>query len=308
MIKSINLFFSCSLIGCLVSLNCFASGLASGEVQLVFTSAIEVSPRSEISMYDIVEAKNLNEEMISELKEITITENKSNILYKSELAKMLRTVKARFVLPAEMKILRSQSPISRMEVERKIKNKIYSQCIDCEVQVQVSSVPNKMESDWALDLNIDLSKNTVMVPVFATKNTDIKGWIVAQVKRYQNVPVLNKSVKYGEVLTEEMFVIEKRQIMNSRDVIKKFESISGMQAARFLNAGQVIQLADIKKEQVLKKGQMVKAMVGGADFEVAISAEAQESGSIGDVVKIKNLDSQKVFGAKIVDRGTVRIE
>ncbi|MEK6628582.1 MAG: flagellar basal body P-ring formation chaperone FlgA [Bdellovibrionota bacterium] len=284
------------------------SCLASGEIQLVFPSAVEVSPRTEISMYDIVEAKNLNEEMISELKEITVKENKSNTLHKSELAKMLRTVKARFVLPAEMKILRSQSSISRMEVERKIKNKIYSLCAGCEVQVQISSVPNKMESDWTLDLNIDLSKNTVMVPVFATKNTDVKGWIVAEIKRYQNVPVLSKSVKIGEILTEEMFAIEKRQLINSNDVIKKIELISGLQAARFLNAGQVILFADVKKEQVLKKGQMVKAMVGGIDFEVAISAEAQESGSVGDVVKIKNLDSQKVFGAKIMDRGTVRIE
>lgn len=281
---------------------------AAAEVELVISSAVEVSPRSEISIYDIVEAKNINEEIIADLKEIVLKENKANILYKAELAKMLRSVKAHFVLPVELKIIRSRGSISRMEVERKIKNKIYSQCANCNVQVQISSVPNNMDSDWSMDLNIDLTKNTVMIPVYATKNIDSKGLIIAEIKRYQNVPVLNKSVKTGEVLTEDMITFEKRQMMNIRETVQKVESIIGMQATRYLNAGQVIQYSDLKKEVILKKGQMVKAMVGGADFEVTISGEAQESGAVGDVVRIKNIDSQKVFAAKIIDRGIVRIE
>ena len=281
------------------------SSFAFRDVELVIPSAVEVSPRSEISMYDIVEAKNINDEIVSDLKQIIL---KEDTLQKADLAKMLRTVKARFVLPVELKILRSRGAISRMEVERKIKNKIYSQCSLCNVQVQISSVPTNMESDWSLDLNIDLNKNTVMIPVFATKNVDTKGWIIAEIKRYQNVPVLNKSVKIGDVLTEDMVTIEYRQMMNVRDNVQKVEAIIGMQAVRFLSAGQILQYSDLRKETVLKKGQIVRAMFGAADFEVAISAEAQESGSIGDVVKIKNLDSQKVFAAKVVERGLVRIE
>jgi|GEM_PF-3621960 len=302
-------FYTPLLFCCVFSTGGFALDFETKpEAELIFSSAVEVSPRTEVSMYDIVEAKNLNDEIISDLKKIIIKENQSNILYKSELAKMLRTLKARFVLPVELKIIRSRSAISRMEVERKIKNKINSLCTSCDVYVQVSSVPNAMESDWTLDLNIDLSKSTVVVPIFATKNTRMKGWIIAEIKKYENVPVLNKSVKMGEVLTEEMFSFEKRQILNLRDVVLNINALSGMQAARFLNTGQIIQFSDIKKEQVLKKGQMVKAMFGGLDFEVAISAEAQEAGSIGEVVKIKNLDSQKIFAAKVVDRGLVRIE
>lgn len=285
----------------LFSVSCFASR----DVELVIPSAVEVSPRSEISMYDIVEAKNINDEIVSDLKQIII---KEDTLQKADLAKMLRAVKARFVLPVELKILRSRGTISRMEVERKIKNKIYSQCSLCNVQVQISSVPTNMESDWSLDLNIDLNKNTVMIPVFATKNIDTKGWIIAEIKRYQNVPVLNKSVKIGDVLTEDMVTIEYRQMMNVRDNVQKIEAVIGMQAVRFLNAGQILQYSDLRKETVLKKGQIVRAMFGAVDFEIAISAEAQESGSIGDVVKIKNLDSQKVFAAKVVERGIVRIE
>lgn len=295
MIKFLVLFF--------ISVSCFASG----EVELTFPSAVEVSPRSEITMYDLVEAKNLSEDVMADLKEIVI-ETKGNVLSKMELAKLLRPIKARFVLPGELKILKSHSAISRMEVERKIKNKLYSICSVCDVQVLISSVPQNLDSDWVMDLNIDMTKNTVMIPVFAIKNSSTKGWIVAEIKRYQKVPVLNQSVKIGDVLKNEMFTVEKRQMINVRDTIQSVESLMGMQAVHFLNAGQMVQFADVKKEMVLKKGQMVKAIAGTNAFEVAMTAEAQESGSVGDFVKVKNPDSQKVFAAKIIERGVVRIE
>ncbi|AGH94785.1 flagellar basal body P-ring formation chaperone FlgA [Pseudobdellovibrio exovorus] len=281
---------------------------ATTEPEITIPSTVEVSPRQQISLNDVVEARNLDEGTMKSLQEIVIETDKQNGISKTELARLLRSVKARFILPSELKVIRSRGAISRMEVERKIKNKIYSDCNDCEVQIQIASVPTHIQSDWAMDLNIDMSKNNVMIPVYSTSNTAQKGWIIADIKRYQNVPVLRHSVKIGDVLTEDMFVTEKRQLMHTRDTVQSVEAVVGMQANRFISAGQLLRYSDVKKEQVLRRGQMVKAMFGGPDFEVMISAEAQEAGAIGDVVKIKNMDSQKVFAARIVERGLVRIE
>lgn len=283
--------------------------LAYAEVEITVPSTVEVSPRSEISMYDVVETKNLDDSTLKQLQEIIIADKaETTLLRKMDLARHLRSVKAKFILPNELKIIRSRGQISRLEVERKIKNKIDSECSGCEVQVMIANVPQNFESDWALDLNIDLNKKNVMIPVYSVGNSSQKGWIAVEIKRYQKVPVLNQPLKVGDVVTPEMLVFEKRELVNMRNTFMSLESLEGMQAVRFLNAGQVVQFGDVKKETVLKKGQMVKAVFGSSSFEVAISAEAQEGGSVGDVVKIKNLDSQKVFAAKIVERGVVRIE
>jgi flagella basal body P-ring formation protein FlgA len=292
------------ILAFILSIKCFAAG----EVELVIPSTVEVSPRAQLSIYDITEAKNLTDDVMSSLQDILIPDDKMKGMTKTELAHLLHSVKARFVLPNELKILKSTAAVSRMEVERKIKNKIHSECSNCDVQVLISNVPQNIESDWAMDLNIDLSKKNVMIPVYGTKNSGAKGWIAAEIKRYQNVPVLNRSAKVGDVLTEDMLVLEKREVVNVRDTYMSVASLLGMQATRFLNAGQVVQFNDVKKEQLVKKGQMVKAVFGTNAFEVAISAEVQEGGSAGDVVKVKNLDSQKVFAAKIIERGVVRIE
>lgn len=279
--------------------------LAAG-AEITIPSVVEVSPRSSISLFDIVETKSMTDELAAELMSRPIHANA--VMNKSEIARMVRGIKARFVLPSELKIIRSQSSVSRMEVERKIRNKIYSQCVDCEVNVQVSSVPVRMSADWTMDLNLDLTKNSLMIPIFAERDSDAKAWVVAQIRRYQEVPVLNRSVKIGEVLTEDMLSYEKRQLINQRDTVLKSSAVVGMQAARFLSAGQLIQNSDLKREQVLRRGQIVKAVFGNERFEVAITAEAQESAAVGDVVKVKNLDSQKVFAGKVIDRGLVRIE
>ena len=288
---------------------CLFSFGVQANPEITIASTIEVSPRTSVSAFDVVEAKNMTDSIAEDLKVVVLSaEGKSETVSKTDLAKLLRGVKARFVLPSEMKLLRSRNAISRMEVERKVKNKIYSDCSSCEVQVVVSNIPQNLSSDWELDLNIDLTKKTVMIPIYSVSNTSLKNWIVAEIKRYQKVPVLNQSVKFGEVLSPEMFTIEKREINNVRNTFQNLEALEGMQASRFLNAGQLVQFGDVKREQVLKKGQMVKAIVGNNSFEVVISAEAQEAGSVGEVVKVKNLDSQRVFAGKVIERGVVRIE
>jgi flagella basal body P-ring formation protein FlgA len=288
---------------------CLFSFGVQANPEITIASTIEVSPRASINAFDVVEAKNMTDSVAEELKEVVLsTEGKNETLTKVALAKLLRGVKARFVLPSEMKLLRSRSAISRMEVERKVKNKIYADCNACEVQVVVSNIPQNLSSDWELDLNIDLTKKTVMIPIYSASNTSLKNWIVAEIKRYQKVPVLNQSVKFGEVLSPEMFTVEKREISNVRNTFQNLEALEVMQASRFLNAGQLVQYGDVKREQVLKRGQMVKAIVGNNSFEVVISAEAQEAGSVGEIIKVKNLDSQRVFAGKIIERGVVRIE
>ncbi len=276
--------------------------------ELTFSSATEVSPRSVLTAFDIVEAKNLNDETASELKQIVVGDEKTSRIVSSELARQLRHLKAKFMLPTEVKIMRSSSQVSRMEVERKIRNQLQMHCSECEIRIQISSVPSQLASDWNLDLNIDLNKSTLLIPIFSVSQPDRKGWVSAEVKRYQQIPVLNRALKTSDVITQDVLSLEKRFVSSIREVVLNTESLVGMQVVRYMNAGQSFLFSDLKKENVVQRGQIIKAMMGNDTFEVSISAQVEESGAIGDVIKVKNLDSQKVFSAKVIERGLVRIE
>lgn len=301
-----NLFKILSLI-LIVSLGLQAQAqVRVGEI--VISSATEISPREVITAYDIVETKNVSREILDRLKNIVVATQKSATITKNELIKKLRMVDSYFMFPSEVKLLRSKQSISRMEVERKIKNHLLSSCHKCDFKININSVPKWVTSDWEMDLNVDLNKKTVMVPVYSTSAPDKKGWITAEIKKYVDVAILNRDVKVGEVITSDMVDSELRLIQGSSDMIINKKSLVGMQAVRFLSAGAPINYRDLKREVVLKKGQIVKAVFGKESFEVSISATAEESGSIGDVIKFKNLDSQKMFAARIEEKGLVRIE
>lgn len=285
----------------------FSSAFAK-KGEMIFSSAVEVSPRNSISLYDIVETKDISEDVLTELKSIEIANQETKTIFKKDLIQKLHGIEAFFLFPNEIKILRSRQNVSRMELERKIKNQLLSRCASCEYQIQINSVPNNLPSDWLVDLNVDLNKSNVMIPVYSESQSDRKGWVTAEIKKYAQTAVLNRSLKVGEVITEEMLTVEKRQIQYQTDAITAVKNIVGMQANRFLNAGQILSYRDLKKETIMKKGQIVKAIFGKGQFDISISAIVEESGAIGDVIKVKNLDSNKMFAALVVDRGLVKIE
>ena len=275
--------------------------------EIILSSAIEVSPRKKITAYDLVESRHLSEETMEELKNIQLGDQTTKYISKSDLIKSLRNIDSKYRLPTEIKLLRSQSNVSRMEVERKIKNHLMMKCYSCEYTLLINSVPQAMTADWDLDLNIDFNKTSVMVPVFSTTQSDKKGWVVVEVRKYAMAPTLNRPLKVGDVVTASMITVEKR-LINRSDILIDTSQVIGLQANRFLNAGQLLSDRDLKKEQVMKKGQMVKALFGQQSLQITISAQADEAGAIGDVIRVKNLDSQRMFAARIVDRGLVEIE
>lgn len=286
----------------------FVSQIAFAKSEITLSSAIEVSPREVITAYDIVEGRNLSEATLTDLKDIELGNAQTKTISKLEIIKKFRGLDSNFRLPAEVKILRSKSNVSRLEIERKIMNHLLAKCGTCEYRIQINSVPQNLLTDWELDMNVDFNKSTVMIPVFSASSSDKKGWVVVDLKKYANVPVLNRALKIGDVITEDAVITEMRLMQSYQDAITDVKSVIGMQAARFLTAGQMLASRDLKREQILRKGQMVKAIFGVDALEISISAQAEEAGAVGDVIKVKNIDSQKMFAAKIIDRGLVRIE
>lgn len=298
--------FSLLITALLVS---FSSWGQSKKGEIVLSSAVEVSPRDVITIYDVAEARQVDREILDILKDIVIAGKNTSIISRSDLTKKLRHLNIRFVLPSEMKLIRTTQKVSRMELERKIKNHLLVSCSKCNYKVNVFSVPKAIHSDWELDLlSVDLAgKSSVMIPVHSISDPNFKGWVSVEIKKYMNVAVLNRDVKFGEVITPDMLSIEER-LVNQRGVIETASQIEGMQTTRFIQAGRILTYSDLKKENVLKKGQLVKAVFGKDDFEVSVTAQSEENGAVGDTIKIKNLDSNKVFAARIEERGLVRIE
>lgn len=287
---------------------CFFSKAVIAKSEITLSSAIEVSPREVITAYDIVEGRNLSEITLSELKSIQLGDAQTKSISKLAIIKKFQGLDSNFRLPSEVKILRSKSNVSRLELERKIMNHLLAKCGTCDYRLQINSVPQNLMTDWELDMNVDFNKSNVMIPVYSASSPEKKGYVVIELKKYAQVPILTRPMKMGDVVTEDAVTTEMRLVHSYQDAVTDLKSVIGMQATRFLTAGQLLSSRDLKREMILKKGQMVKAIFGAEALEISITAQAEEGGAVGDVIKVKNIDSNKMFAAKIIDRGVVKIE
>lgn len=131
--------------------------------------------------------------------------------------------------------------------------------------------------------------------------------ITGEFKLLKEVPVLKVGLGIGDRVSSEDWVTEKRDITFQSDVLLKAEDFEGRSLARGLVSGSVIRLADLKREFLVEKNQMVKVRMGGADFEISAMALAESSGYQGDWIKLKNPDSQKTFTGVAITKGVVEV-
>ena len=275
--------------------------------ELIFASATEVSPRSEITLYDIVETRGASSELIESLKTRKVRYH-NNEISRLDLIHALRGISAKFLLPPEIKLIRSKQNVSRMELERKIKNQLLARCSECEYQIQIQNVPRTLSSDWAVELNVDLSKETVMIPITDENLKGASQWVIADIKKYAEIPVAVRNIASQTSIESSMYRLEKRIIRSSADVVTTADELDAVIATRAVNAGQTFLKRDLKKELIIKKNQIVKAQVEKDGFQIFITAVAEDSGAMGDLIRVKNIDSQKTIAAEIVGRGVVKID
>src|SRR5690606_13249839 len=94
----------------------------------------------------------------------------------------------------------------------------------------------------------------------------------------------------------------------SKDQLASREDIAFMTPRRFIGVRQALMKSDLRKSFAVQRGQTVRVTSGGEMFEVTTRMKAEESGAVGDSIRVKNLETKKVLSARVISQGAVRIE
>ena len=139
-------------------------------------------------------------------------------------------------------------------------------------------------------------------------DTRWSGWLTGAVKWKGPVLSTKRTISFQEKIQESDLEEVEKDITYTKDVITDKSEAVGQMAARTLSPATMLTRTELRKEPLIKKGQVVKALIGEVDFEISIMTVAEETGFAGDLIKIKNMDSAKLLSAVIVDRGVVRVQ
>ncbi len=124
----------------------------------------------------------------------------------------------------------------------------------------------------------------------------------------QKVPVLSHNIGKGEKITQDDIELKATEISQiPGGSITEVNNIIGKTATHGLNKGKMVSGEDIRDPITISKNSTVSAIFRTESIEIKALAVALEDGSAGDIIRLKNFDSGKVFKAIVQDDGSVLI-
>jgi flagella basal body P-ring formation protein FlgA len=312
MIKSSFTFISLMIFG--------TAALARPEITI--PAKVEISQREKLTLIDIADVTEGSDELLAMLEKIVIREDARELLLsqKLKIAEVLSSIRAQTAgnatwktanpglkIPSEIHVDFAATPISKQEVERKVTNVLRTRCHDCDYKVNIQSTPYPSGKTWTLDYSQMASKGGFLVPVRDGDERNLK-WVSGNIRVAKLTPVANRLISQGERLQASDLRMEMLDVSFAKDASVKVDDLQGKIAARSIPVGTPVWASDLKREPAALRGQMIKGILGDETFEITVSVQAEDSGFVGDVIKVKNLDTQKTVSGVVLEKGLVKIQ
>ena len=165
-------------------------------------------------------------------------------------------------------------------------------------EVNITSIHFEEKSErFYANININ-GKN------FTPFNTNISGFA----RRMVEIPVLNKTLKQGDGITQnEIKWIKIPEKKVPLDIIIDPSELIGKEASRGLRNGKAIRLIDVRNRRLVKKGKTVTITLKTPLMTLKTVGESLEHGSRGELIRVLNLRSKKTITAIVVGRNDVHI-
>lgn len=306
----------------LVTMISILSIQAFARPEISIPTTVEVSQRPALRLGDIAVIRGGDDELLNQVNNLILREDARELLLnqhfesKEILGKIrsemesnetLKKLNPIFKIPAVVKVDFATIPISKQEVERKILNTLMSRCSDCEYRISLQGLPVPSTRQWELDLTQLSAKGGFLLPIKDGESRQLK-WISGQIHVSRLTPVATRLISQGERLNSADLRMSMVDVTFAKDSGLRMEDIQGQIAARTLSVGSPVWTSDLKREPAAKRGQVVKALIGDENFEVTTNVEAQDNGFVGDLIKVKNLDTQKVLSAVVSEKGVVKLQ
>lgn len=122
------------------------------------------------------------------------------------------------------------------------------------------------------------------------------------------VAVAATTLNKGDVITEASIVMQPQDIGDRDKPFTNKEHLLGMQVARTINAGTVLQQEHIVQPPVVKHGEMVKIFARKGPLQISTSGITRADGRPGEIIAVKNIGSNKIVQCRVDGPGAVSVE
>jgi flagella basal body P-ring formation protein FlgA len=137
------------------------------------------------------------------------------------------------------------------------------------------------------------------------------GWEIAVTVKpdvYLPILVAKNSLERGRPLAASDVEMKKRNIVGLRDgFITNPDDALGFTLKKRVRELQAIAPSHLDQPVLIERGQQILMIAEQDGVQAKMMGEALKKGRKGDIIKVRNLQSQRVVSARVDDRGVVRM-
>lgn len=109
----------------------------------------------------------------------------------------------------------------------------------------------------------------------------------------------------GRPIGEDAVQLERRDISNAPEALSQLDAVLGLSPRGSVRAGQLLLKRQLQETVLVRRGQKLQIRARGGGIEVSAPGEALESGARDAHIRVRNLASGRVIGARVVAAGLV---
>lgn len=217
------------------------------------------------------------------------------------------------IIPSKLTVENRGFEFTEDAVKTELLEKWKTACLECELSIKRMGLPvlpaELKNHAWSVEADSQLPKGHFNVKLFVKRDngTEALYWVNGQVEVRKLVPVLTRSLMSGVRLENEDFKWEWRDITMASDGFPNENAIVGQKLRLSTQAGSILYFQNLAREKAIQRGEIVRAIVGEGTWQVSLEAITETDGYIGDIINLKNRQSNKLLSGEVVARGEVKI-
>ena len=132
--------------------------------------------------------------------------------------------------------------------------------------------------------------------------------IKIRVKRFQDVVVSTRQLDRHCILQTGDVALARRETTQLRK--RAFFSpgkVIGLRVNRIIQAGEIITQNLVETQPIITLGTKVEIVVQKGALQITMPGVARADGRLGDIIKVKSLETRKILSAKIINAQTVYV-
>jgi flagella basal body P-ring formation protein FlgA len=149
---------------------------------------------------------------------------------------------------------------------------------------------------------------TVSVSLMVDGRLYAKEILKFDVRLYRQVVVAARNMAVGETVTTESVRYERMDVGRlAPGYVTDMDKLAGLVTRRSVASGQPLNGSMVQKPVMVKRGSIVTIVARVNGIEVSVYGQSLQNGREGQVIRVKNINSNKTVAAKVIDSGTVEV-